>query len=167
MSKKYRDVFGEVIVAPEVLRAFLKFPEPERDSNGNVIYLTEQHHKDRCDVNRIVDRYRNTGLVDHTVEMEGQFGDLSGSDFKAMMDKLVSVRGKFEELPSKVRREFANDPAVYLDFMSNPDNRDRAIALGLIRNDWTPESDGLGEHVKKGDQKVKKAEVKPDGDGAT
>ena len=45
-----------------------------------------------------------------------------------------------------------------LHFMENPENRQEAIELGLINQAWTEETDGLGEHVKEGDN-IKKEDI--------
>ena len=72
-----------------------------------------------------------------------------------MMDTVVSVKAKFDEFPSDVRKRFRNDPVEFMKFFDDPVNRPEAIRLGLIRSDWTDDSDGLGEHVKRGENKVK------------
>lgn len=150
MSKKFLDRFGNVEVpSREEIRSFLNIPEPERDGNGNILYVTEQAHRDRCDVNKIIARYAKTGLIDHVTDIEAAYGDMSGRDFKEMVDRVVGIQAKFNELPSSIRKEFGNDPSALLAFFENPDNRGRAIELGLIRGDSVPDRDGLGEHVKK------------------
>lgn len=161
MSLKYAEKFGGKIVSREQLREFLKGPKPERDKNGKIVYVTEQAHKDRCDINAVVKRYAKTGVIDHVSSFEASYGDLSGKDFKEMMDTVVGVGRKFGEFPLDVRKRFHNDPAEFLAFFDNPGNRDEAIKLGLIRNDWTVDSDGLGEKVKKGENKVQVPEAGP------
>lgn len=36
------------------------------------------------------------------------------------------------DLPAKVRSRFENDPQKFLEFCSDPKNRDEAVSLGLI-----------------------------------
>ena len=37
----------------------------------------------------------------------------------------------FEDLPSKARTEFNNDPGTFLDFVQDPENKDKLYDLGL------------------------------------
>ena len=39
--------------------------------------LAQQQFKDECDVNRIVDRYVKTGVLDHQSAIVPQYGDVS------------------------------------------------------------------------------------------
>ena len=41
----------------------------------------------------------------------------------------------FMALPSKVRREFDDDPGTFLDFANDPKNTDRMIELGLVKKE--------------------------------
>lgn len=150
---KYKDM-GLPTTTPE-MRIFCQRPG-KRDENGNIQYFTEQAHKDTCDVNKIIQKYDKTGLISHVSKIEAQFGDMTGADFKAMQDKVANATSMFNELPSEIRNRFKNNPYGLLKFMENPDNRAEAIKLGIINPDWTPETDGLGEHVKLNENVKKK-----------
>lgn len=155
MSKQYRDVFGIVEARSEEqerLRLFSKRPGCV-DDEGNIMYKTEQHHKDECDINHIIRKYDKTGLISHVSRFEGQFGNVSGIDFRESMDQINNAQAMFNELPSNIRKRFGNNAANLLEFMDDGQNRTEAIALGLIRADWTEDSDGLGEHVPEGQNK--------------
>lgn len=117
------------------------------DENGDIQYTTEQSHKDQCNINNIIQKYDKHGLITHVSRFEASFGDVSGADFKAMADKVAAAKSAFNNLPSKIRNRFANDPTQLLSFMDNPNNRDEAIKLGLISPLWSPDQDGLGEHI--------------------
>jgi len=65
-----------------------------------------------------------------------------------MTDRVMKIGQSFRELPAEIRNRFRNDPEELLRFTENPQNRDEAIKLGLIRNDWTIETDGIGEQIK-------------------
>lgn len=126
------------------------------DKDGNIIYVTEQAHKDMCDVNKIIKRYDKTGLISHVSKIEAKIGDLTGDDFKAMSDQIIEANNMFDKLPSEIRNRFRNNPEELLRFMEDPNNRDEAISLGLIAKTWKEHLDGLGEHVVRDD----KGEVK-------
>jgi phage internal scaffolding protein len=151
MGALYRKETGDIGVAtttPE-MRTLVQQPG-KMDKDGKPIYFTEQSHKKECDVNEIVKKYDKTGIISHVSKIEAKFGDMTGYDFKAMKDKVANAESMFQELPSTIRDEFDNDPAQLLTFMEDENNRDKAIELGLIRADWTPGTDGLGEHVPEG-----------------
>lgn len=157
MSRALALKFGNKKLTKKEMRDWCKRPG-KMDEDGNPIYFTEQHHKKECDVNEIIRKYDKTGLISHVSRFEGQFGDLTQMDFKEAQDLIINSKRMFDELPSKIRKRFDNDPGELLKFMENPDNRQEAIELGIIQKEWTEETDGLGEHVKVGEN-VKKEEV--------
>lgn len=79
--------------------------------------MTEQHHEKSCNINNILARYQNTGLIDHVREYEGTYGDVTGADFKEAQDLITNEKSVFMELPAAVRAKFDNDPANYLDLV--------------------------------------------------
>lgn len=129
------------------IRAFCRPKPPERDKDGKILYVTEQAHKLRCDVNHIVKTYTKTGLLEHVTRFEASYGDVTGDDFKAMCDKVVAVQSKFDEFPASIREKFDNDPAKFLSFFDNPANADAALAMGLTRADWLKNSKDLKQAV--------------------
>lgn len=117
------------------------------DESGKIVYFTEQHHKDTCDVNKIITKYDKTGLIIHANTMEARYGDMTGMDYKEAMDKVMEIRNDFNLMPSAIRKRFNNNPEEYLRFMENPSNREEAIKLGLVLPSTPENLDGLGEHV--------------------
>lgn len=151
MSKYYNDNLATATqklkaITTSKMREYCSRPG-KKDENGKPVYFTEQHHKDTCDVNKIITKYDKTGLIIHANTMEAQYGDMTGMDYKEALDKVMEIRNDFNLMPSKIRKRFNNNPEEYLRFMENPANRDEAIKLGLVLP-GTPENlDGLGEHV--------------------
>lgn len=143
MSKAFRDKFGYNFVDREEMREFLRPEPPERDSKGRIKYLTEQSHKTKADVNEIIRRYQNTGLIDHVSQFEAMFGDLGELDFRDALDRLNSVSAKFMEFPADFRAKFKNDPGIMLDWFDNPANKDEALRRGWARSSWTFEKDAV------------------------
>lgn len=125
----------------------------KKDKDGNIIYFTEQHHKKECDVNAIISKYDKTGLIMHVQTMEAKYGDVSGADFRAAQDLFLRAQSMFDAMPAEIKKRFNQNAGQFLEFMENPDNREEAIELGLIRGDQRAEYDGLGEHVSADDYK--------------
>lgn len=148
MSKEYRKIFGTAKISKEDMRTFCSRPG-KHDEQGNIIYTTEQHHKNECDVNTIIRKYDKTGLISHISRFEASFGNLTGLDYKEAMDTVVNAQNEFNALPGEIRERFQNTPQKFLEFCENPDNRQEAIELGLIKAQWIEALDGLGEHVTK------------------
>lgn len=95
---------------------------------------TERHHRNECNINVIMRRAQKTGLVpmrDVTTAMQGDFTE--AEDFMQTQNKIARVKSEFERLPSNIRKYFRNDPAQLLAFVSKPENREKAVELGLIK----------------------------------
>lgn len=150
MSKEYCQKFGLESKATTTaeMREYCKRPGVY-DADGKPQYYTEQHHKKECDVNNIIKKYDRTGLLSHVNKIEATYGDMTGLDYREMLDKVMDAKNKFNELPSNIRKRFRNKPEELLRFMEDPSNREEAIRIGLIHPETPPEEDGLGEHVKK------------------
>ena len=107
--------------------------------------MTQQQFADECDVNNILANYARTGDISLISKGQGFYGDASDYpvDFNTAMQIVLDAQDRFDELPSRVRERFDNDPAKFLTFIDNPENRDEAIKLGLI---VLPEGDAQRSH---------------------
>lgn len=95
--------------------------------------MTEQHHKQICDINYIVRRYRTTGFIDHVSVVQAVYGDFTSiGSYHESMNKLIDAQDAFLRLPSEVRKEFDNDPGIMLDAIQKPENYDKLLKLGLV-----------------------------------
>lgn len=94
--------------------------------------LTEQNHASRCNISNILNKYRKTGLVTHNSAVQGSYADYPGSvDFHAMQNIIARSKSMFELIPSHIRAEFRNDPGIFVDFATDPDNRDALLEMGF------------------------------------
>lgn len=95
--------------------------------------LTHQSFKDECDINRILHKYRKTGLIDHVNRYQGQYGDFSEVEsFQDALQIVQDANEAFYTLPSELRKELGNDPAAFLDFVKNPENTEKMRSYGLL-----------------------------------
>jgi phage internal scaffolding protein len=109
----------------------------DRDSVEGITFteptLAQQHFKDECDVNNILRKYEATGLVTHVANGTPSYGDFSSVlEFQQAQNILIEAQDAFDALPASLRKRFDNDPAVMLEFIENPDNREEAEKLGLL-----------------------------------
>lgn len=93
--------------------------------------MTKQSHRDECDINQIMAKFQNSGMVDHFNNHQAQYGFASGDSFYESMLVINKAQSMFDELPSSVRKRFANSPSEFLEFVQNPDNADDLVKLGL------------------------------------
>ena len=94
--------------------------------------MTQQHMAEACDINNIMARYEETGLIDHLNQYQGEYGDFTVMpDFHTAMNKIKAAEEMFLTLPAKVREKFENDPGSFVEFATNEDNLDEMRELGL------------------------------------
>lgn len=102
--------------------------------------MTQQHYKAECDINTIMDKYAVNGYLVDPLKIrtrKPQFGDFTDMpDFQTAQNVIVEGREAFEALPARVRKYFNNDPALYLSFISDSNNLDQALEMGLIDSDY-------------------------------
>lgn len=116
------------------MKFFTKFNPPEKNGlEFTEPSMTEQHFKQECDVNYIVQQYQTTGVLPQG-NREPLFGDFAEfpTDLQASMAMYDEAQTRFMELDASLRKEFDNDPAKLLAFLHDEKNRDKAIELGLI-----------------------------------
>lgn len=95
--------------------------------------LTEQAHKNECDMNFILRDYARTGLIRHAKQHEGKYDDIGVQDFQEAMFIVAQASSMFEQLPAAIRKRFKNDPAAFLEFAQNPDNKSEMQKMGILR----------------------------------
>lgn len=107
------------------LRVQLVNEEPSR---------TQQQFRDECDINNIMKQYKATGSITHVNNRnQGVYADLVNlPDYKEQLENVIAARQLFNDLPAALRKRFSNDPQELIDFLSDSNNRDEAIKLGLI-----------------------------------
>jgi phage internal scaffolding protein len=94
----------------------------------------QQHHKDECDINQILERFGKTGQMPVNA-ISGTYGDFSGVvDYHTAMNALIAAESEFDALPAKIRARFDNEPTNLIDFMNDPRNRKEAETLGLVKS---------------------------------
>lgn len=96
--------------------------------------LTVQSEKDTCDINLILKRYQKQGVIDHLNKYNAHYGDyIDVQDYQHSLNQVIAAHDMFMSLPSSIRVKFNNDPGVFLEFATNPDNLEDMGALGLTK----------------------------------
>ena len=108
--------------------------EPDKQmQNALEASATEQAHARETDINVIMDRAKQTGVLPQGTGPSAFYGDLT--DMPTYLEAQIIVANAnqaFAEMPSELRDRFNNDPSKLLAFMDNPDNAAEAERLGLV-----------------------------------
>lgn len=92
---------------------------------------TQQHFREECDINTIVERFGLTGELPSDLRVP-QYGDFTNVfDYHSAMNAVAAANESFDLLPASIRARFENDPAQFVDFCTDPANKDELIKMGL------------------------------------
>ena len=93
--------------------------------------VTKDSFAEECDINTIVRRFGITGQLPTNVRAP-MFGDFTAAmDYQSALDAVMAAQDSFMSMPADVRARFGNDPGAFVEFCSDPKNRDEAVKLGL------------------------------------
>jgi len=93
---------------------------------------TKQEYAQEADINYIVKKYQMTGELPRTPRTP-LYADVSNvPDYQTLLNTINQVRDLFMTYPAEIRAKFNNDPAIMLDYIEKPENRDTAVQLGLL-----------------------------------
>ena len=92
--------------------------------------LVQQNLKDGCDINKIMARYNKTGVLEHITTARGSYNELpTPESYQDALNQLQAATDAFYELPSRVRKDFNNNPDEFLHFMHQPESEQRKCWL--------------------------------------
>lgn len=100
--------------------------------------MTQQQFKESCDINNIIKTYTLTGELPLSKKV-GQFLDVSHvQDYQTALHTVFEAQRAFDDLPSKIRSRFENDPNKLLAFIEDDANIAEAQSLGLLPQNQSP-----------------------------
>lgn len=95
--------------------------------------LTQQQFLEESDINTLVERFHLTGEMPQLQQLPA-YTDYEGIfDFQTAMNTIRAAEETFMTLPAKLRARFHNEPQEFLEFCSDPENKDEARKLGLLK----------------------------------
>lgn len=104
----------------------------EKDFQSTVSRVKESF-RDEVDINKIVARARAGQAITHVARGMPSFMDVSEvGDYKGALDMIRNADAFFARLPAKIREEFDNDPALFLDEVDSVEGRARFERAGLL-----------------------------------
>lgn len=98
--------------------------------------LTKAEFQDECDINKLMERYEKTGLINNvnkSVPVYLDLGDASALDLMSAMNTLNAAEAAFNSLPAQVRAVFENDPMSFVAFAEDEANKDQLREWGLVK----------------------------------
>jgi len=93
---------------------------------------TQQHFKNECNIHEIIERSKR-GIMPDQGSRAPIFGDFSVvTDYQSAYEALAVSEEAFLTLKPEVRARFKNDPAQLLTWLTESNNKEEAIKLGLV-----------------------------------
>lgn len=101
---------------------------------------THQSFKDDCDVNVVMKRFANNGVMPMlNTRGQPQYGDFSNATtYLEARVAVIDAMADFMDLPSAVRTACDNDPGKFLEMCADPERTDELVELGLKPADIPP-----------------------------
>lgn len=94
--------------------------------------LTQQSDAAETDINLIMSRYQQTGQLPQRLT-QPLFGDFTTvPDYRQAVEAINAANEAFMQIPAKIRGQFGNDPAEFIKFASNPENKEELQKMGLL-----------------------------------
>jgi len=110
----------------EIIRNRIQFTQPDDEE-----IRVEQAHKNEADINNIV-RKHGLDLIAKTAALQTfKYDNNPSNDFQEVMQAVITAEQSFSSIPSDIRKRFDNNPAKFMDFIYNPDNKQEMIDMGL------------------------------------
>jgi len=104
-------------------------PRAQYQTVNNEPSCTVQSESDETDIKKIIQKYNNTGIIEHLNTVEATYADVSTfSDFAEVMNHAKAAETEFMKLPSKIREKFDHDVATWLDTSHDEDKREALLA---------------------------------------
>ena len=109
-------------------------------------------------------KFDATGLLTHVNKLQPRYGEATSQSFTEAMYLVTEATENFMALPSEIRTQFNNDPAEYLDALSDPSQAERLTDMGLIMPNPENAPEGtmeLAPSVPDGEPSASAAEPEP------
>ena len=113
--------------------------------------MTEQSHKDQCDVNLIIKQYERTGLITHLTSVKAEYGDVDAIELQQALELVKNADIAFMDLPSQLRKHFDNDAVEFLRRFDEMSDDDREVFAQYGFADSPPPPSDPGRETREPD----------------
>jgi len=114
--------------------------------------MTQQHFRDECNINTIMHRYEQTGILGDPGRATRQafYDDFStGFDFQQCQNAIIAATDAFMSIPAEIRYRFHNSPHEFVKFIQDPQNHDECVKLGFFEKPIVSEPEKVRDMLKK------------------
>lgn len=95
--------------------------------------LTEQHHKDDCDINSIMSKFASNPSAIFADPSAFNYSDVSEHvDYHSALNFVRRIDDMFIQIPADIREKFDNDPEKFVDFMNDENNISALQDMGIL-----------------------------------
>lgn len=93
---------------------------------------TDQSQTATTDINKIMARYKKTGVVSSWNHKQPTYGDVSMvTDFREAVELAGDTWDHFMELDAEIRGAADNDPGIFLSMLTSPEGTQALVDAGL------------------------------------
>ncbi len=124
--------------------------------------LTDQSQSKEADVNNVVARYIQTGQLPQSMKTPRYDDLVDAPDYHTAMTVVANAQQQFDALDARIRAQFSNDPAQFLEFAQNPANASTLIDLGLATSRPQADADRIIEAIRSSNANLKPHPSKAD-----
>lgn len=115
-------------------------------NNGVILTVQDESIVNQCDINKLCDNYIRTGEYYPGILARKLrcpiFGDFNPA--QQTLENVLSIQRRslesFDMLPPEIRERFNNDPRKFFDFVTDVNNQDEIIKMGLATDTRVPET---------------------------
>jgi hypothetical protein len=93
---------------------------------------TKQEFAGECNINNIVASFQATGHTGHLNPREGVFDTAHGFTLDEALIRVRQAEAEFMQMSAETRKQFKNDPRVFVEFASDPDNFEACVEMGIF-----------------------------------
>lgn len=95
--------------------------------------MAQQQYKDSCDVNNIMKKYEQTGVITHLKAQQGHYADLGApEDLLDAQMRVIRAQDAFMSLPAELRAKCDHDPSKFLKMLQDGSNDAELRKLGIL-----------------------------------
>ena len=113
-------------------------------------FRAKQSFKHECDINRIIDKAKRTGVLAHVNKNAEFYADMTDFDYEDARNKIAEADSAFYELDSETRREFENNPAKFRAWIADKTPEEIVQRLPQLAEPGTQMVDLSGGTTDKG-----------------
>lgn len=121
---------------------------------------TKQSFAEEADINFIVKKFAQTGVLPGNDNRQPQYADVSNyDDLQASLAMIDQAELEFGQLPSAVREAAGNNPGTLLQLMGSAAGQERLEAAGMILRDPIAASESAPPQVAVAQEPVSEKEA--------